>query len=231
MPDGIGSDASFFEGPAGPDGSAGEGQSGIDGVVKENPENPSIPGGPGASFENTEQATKRRGRPPGSKNKAKDGIRAGLDLGSTGDDFKDKEADKLARECYATIRARHQMLALMLGLPELALDDDKAKALAIAVVRFQQEFPQTKISRKASAVIDLGTAATAAYFPVIAGLATKARTARQNQNLNPKRGFYPNGQPNGAEPSAPTDTKPAPGGSEFVIMSGVTDKGKIDFGG
>jgi hypothetical protein len=124
------------------------------------------------------------------------------------------------------------MLAMSLGLPELMIPDAKADALAIAWIRFQQEYPATKLSPRVSVVIDLTTAGTLTYLPILAALSQKARNAASAKK---QRGFNipPNNpamKPQTVDPrQAETKARTGPVGEEFVIASGAPDSGKIKF--
>ncbi len=241
MSDGSNDDAGFFVGPTDKAGSPGEATNGGAGAIGGRPNGsgePSAKAGEGTanagSFGPGEPVKKKRGRPPGSKNRpvspgeAKDGFGPGLALGS---EATDKDLKRQAAALAVAIQQRHLMLGLMLGLPELAMPPEKAEALAIALVNFQAEYPAVKVSRKLTVAIDLATAAGMAYLPAIAAIADKARKAAQARKERGRPGVnYPPVNPQDhAQPAGPSE-QPTPAGNEMILASGRPDRGKIDFG-
>jgi len=219
--------AGFFVETGNENGSPGNGQPGGQGPGAPSETNPQIVGGTDGEFTQAPEAPKRRGRPVGSKNRSKAPESDSFGLSGTLGEDRDKTAEKDAKAAIENIKARHLMLAMLLGLPELELDDKKAAALALAWVRFQQEYPKTKISRRVSVVVDLGAAATGAYLPILAKLAIKARTAA---NARKRPGFdIPPINPAMRREQQVDPKQTGPVGNEFVVASGVPDGGKINF--
>lgn len=245
MSDGSNDDAGFFvihDGEAGKPGETPNGGPILgNGVANPSGNDPpqtgigsSIPG----EFSEIKPAPKRRGRPPGSTNRPKsatdaqkDSFGPGLALGS---EATDKDLRRQAAALAVAIQQRHLMVALMLGLPELALPPEKAEALAIALINFQNEYPAVKVSRKLTVAIDLATAAGMAYLPAVAAVADRARRSAQARKERGRPGVNyppvnPQDQPVPATPSEASQ-QPASNGNAVILASGVPDRGKIDFG-
>lgn len=227
MPDGNQGDESFFVEIPGGTGKSETGHIGTDGAGPAGSKDTANLGGSSQSFTQTPPAAKRRGRPPGSKNSKGPGSDSFRNEIPLGEDSRDAEARKQAKEIMEGIKARHLMLSILLGVPELQLDDKKASALAVAWVRFQQEYPATKISRKASVIIELATVSSVTYGPIL-GLYLMRAKAKADARKKPGFNVPPE---NPAMRSASDSARQSgPVGDEVVLSSGAVDRGTLDFG-
>jgi|SRR5579859_1115524 len=238
MPSGDQDDSGFFIGtgqgaekPAGEE-AGGREDTGASSEARPNPGDPGQVATEGSFFgggsAGEDPPKKKRGRPPGSKTKnraAQDSFGLNGPVAS-----KEEEAKKLAPEVASAIYSRHLMIAMALGWPELKLDEDKSMALALAWVRFQQEYPQTKIARKTQVVIDLATATGLAYLPMLGAVGAKARQAAANRK--PKGPQFPVKNPAMQPDGSLRDVQAGPNGlngNGVIIPTGAPDAGKIKF--
>jgi hypothetical protein len=231
MPDANLNDDEFLSGVVSEDRSPSGSQRKVDGAGGAVGRDPLKAEEGAGSFGDTPPAQKRRGRPPGSRSKAKaqDSFGSGVDLSA---EERDRDLKKRVDAMAATIRGRQMMVGFLFGVgPDLLPGDDKVQAEALAWIRFQQEFPAVKLSPKADAIIGLAAASCASYMPMIAVLFVKAKMAQQakRQAKGPLAfGGGPVNQPgqgNGLDTS-----RASPTGEETVILSGVVpDDGKLKF--
>jgi hypothetical protein len=91
--------------------------------------------------------TKRRGRKPGSKNRA----------------TREQSQKEQSMDLTSLLLSTHFMLAKLTKIDELELEEDEAKRLGDAMARVQKEFGFKIIDPKTAALINLGVAAVGVY--------------------------------------------------------------------
>ncbi len=127
---------------------------------------------------------KRRGRPPGSKNRPREES-AGLTEASPVDGAPPKrgrprkvhfEIDQaaLARQ----IKGTHGLVAFATGMPELMLGDDESNQLAVAFVNFAREF-DFEPNPKVMAGLELAGVMGFIYIPRVIKIAGRLKKQRQ----------------------------------------------------
>lgn len=119
-----------------------------------------------------------------------------------------------------TFKGNHLLLEAMTGLP-FQVSDEKVRALAIAKLNFNKQFPDVVMSPKWQAIFGMVAASGAAYVPAAATVVVRmkekaaARKGRSTFNI-------PRENPQAARPaSAPPATEHGVGGDKFVLNSGV----------
>lgn len=118
------------------------------------------------------QPTKRRGRPPGSKNKTTNG--AGRPRKSAQRMRKDTET--LGKQIVGI----HHVIAMMTGTPEMQISDDEGLALATGINAVCEEYGLS-LSGKTGATIQLVGAAGMIYVPRLVMINQRLNKERQRQ--------------------------------------------------
>ena len=126
-------------------------------------------------------APKRRGRPPGSKNRATlDEVslsgEAPARRGRPRKQVLEYDAESLAKQ----IKGGHFLIASVSGLPELIVDDKESKELAEAVIIFSREYDFTP-DPKIMAIIQLAATMGFVYVPRVFAIAARMRAAKQSR--------------------------------------------------
>lgn len=134
-------------------------------------------------------APKRRGRPPGSKNRATlDEVSLSGEAPARRGRPRKRSAEYDVESLTKQIKGGHFLIASVSGLPELIIDDKEAKELAEAVIIFSREYdfsPDPKIM----AAIQLAATMGFVYVPRVFAIAARLRAAR-----NAPRGETINGE-------------------------------------
>lgn len=219
-------DAAFFDGVAGEDDAAGNGGAGSKGAGEPAQQDTRDLGGSGGGFTETPAPPKKkRGRPPGSGTRPKP-TQDAFGLNGSVDD-RDKELLSRVKTTADDIEARHLMLAMSLGLPDLQLERKKVEAQALAWLRFKKHHPGIGLDPKTQSKIDLVVACGLSYFPMLSAIALKMKEAAANK----RRPGFPIPPVNPQDrTNTPGERRPSVSGDEIVIASGVPSSGKIDFG-
>lgn len=134
-------------------------------------------------------APKRRGRPPGSKNKeAAEGgdvkpnaVPDGAAVSKRGRPAKKKTQAINAGDLAKQIQGLHALGAMVTGIQELQLGEQEAEMLAKAVVAVSEQY-NLAIDGKTGALIQLAAACTVIYLPRLVVL--KKRKAAQMSVLH-----------------------------------------------
>lgn len=146
---------------------------------------------------------KRRGRPPGSKNKPQDGnvtneIPVGGEAPKRGRPRKERvELDRgaVARQLLGS----HMMIANMLGLPELMLTEKEADQEAEAICDFAREYdfePDPKLMASINLIATMGFI----YVPKVIKVTVRIKKAKaaKGQTIDGEATEVPSGPSNGA---------------------------------
>lgn len=184
----------------------------------------SLAGKPGA---------RKRGRPPKNPQgvQGKEREPTPLDL--------DAEAAEIARTRASDIADFHRMMAASLGLPQLVLirnaEHDEAYALALALTKVEQEYPDVAIPRKYKVLGALLMTCSGIYWPRVRHIGAVAKQRAAAQRTRAPTGFGGARPGTVAEQTGATDatelTRGAGTAAEAITPSGpVPDGGKIKFG-
>lgn len=133
-----------------------------------------IDGGTADGDRSTASAGKRRGRPPGSRNKQS----------ATTGNTQEKAPQNIAENLERLLLSTHLMGAAMLKCPELELDVDEAKKLASAIREVSKHYPVV-FDPKKMALMELGTVALMVYGT--RGVAIYKRIQRESQPQPPRQ--------------------------------------------
>lgn len=112
-------------------------------------------GDPTANGGNEPQPAKRRGRPPGSKNKSSGS-------GSNGN-AKGKISSPVNTGIEKTLVSLHMIAATLSGIPELALEDQEAAAIAEGIANVNEHYNIPGIDEGPAAIVMLAGTLLAIY--------------------------------------------------------------------
>ena len=143
---------------------------------------------------------RKRGRPPGTRNRPKESTGENLDLKSL-------------------IYSAHLALAAIIDTPELEIDESEAKKLQDAILRMQKVYPTLGLSEKQMAWGNLICAASGVYVPRV--VAIYKRGQMQPQELKQAKQPTPIRQPVESAPlTNPSQLNADGGGVEGTIHLG-----------
>jgi hypothetical protein len=144
---------------------------------------------------------RRRGRPPGTRNKTKESTSADLDL-------------------KGLIYSAHLAVAAVMNIEELCIDESEAKKLQDAILRMQKVYPTLGLTEKQMAWGNLICVASSVYVPRAVSIWKRSETQPQQ----PKAQKSPTPiRPHTAEPAPltnPSQIDPNGGGVDGTIQLG-----------
>src|SRR4029077_18805622 len=108
------------------------------------------------------ESGKRRGRPKGSRNAS------------------GKQSSKeVSQDLTSLLFSAHLMLAALVKIPELKIDESEAKIMADAVARVNKEFGVQIMSPKTAALVNLGMATVTVYGPRVVAVVNNAKMKKK----------------------------------------------------
>ena len=153
-----------------------------DGPVTDNsPQQPAAQEQPGF-----EAPKKRRGRPPKNPDVQSESIPKGSATGAG--TAKKKAASKTYTASDRVVMGKqlagmHQMVAMMTGLPELAMSEEEGTMLADAIVNVAEQY-DLAIDGKTGAALQLAMTAAMIYGPRALAIRARAQMAKQAAEQN-----------------------------------------------